>query len=192
MVRACFVAFFGAAVGVGCNPSADDGDEEQPLGVVAQAVYSGCATVSYDDTISSQYCSEEWSDSPSTSYGHGASCPDRWVVEFTGTVGSIDTFGRDGWADTWPANATDCTQARWHSNGYSYDGTSWTDLEFVTAQGSWDSGTSTCTFGVNAGQAEAIPSGITKLRVATWAYAHTRAGDIKRKARSSVLGTPCE
>ena len=113
-------------------------------------------------------------------------------MEFTGSLGSIDSWGLDGWGDTIPTTATTCTQARWQSDGYEYDGSAWTELGWVTGQGSWDSGTSTCTFVWNDDNSFALGTGITKVRVATWAYAHTRDGDIKKKARSWVMGTPCK
>lgn len=184
------IVAFGAAVGVGCNPSADGGDEQEHLGEVAQAVYPGCETVSYDDTIGSNYCSAEWSDAPSASYDHGASCPDRWVVEFTGTLSAISAWGRDGWADTVPTTYADCLQARWESDGYEYDGTSWTEIGKVTGQGWWNGGS--CSFIWDDQFADPVESGQTKVRVATYAYAHTRSGDIKKKARSWVIGSGCD
>ena len=55
--QTCFVALLGVTSGLGCGLS-PAGDDER-IGAVSQAVYPGCATVSYDDAISSNYCSAE-------------------------------------------------------------------------------------------------------------------------------------
>ena len=173
-------------VGVGCSAPPTEAED---LGQMELAVYPGCATVTADDDIySSYYCSSEWSDSPNTSYDHGASCPGRWVVEFTGAVDYISNWGQDGWGDTMPTTSTTCAQARWESDGYWYDGT-WNEMGKVTATGNWVGGVRT--WSINNSDQGDIDADATKVRVASKAWLATFPLQTKKKARSWVGGTSC-
>lgn len=178
----------GASMNFGCGAPNESSEREQDIATMEDALYAGCATVTADDDIYSSYCGSEWSDSPDTSYGHGSSCPDRWVVEFTGAL-DYTAFGNSGWADTIPTNETLCENSHWVANGYKYNGSTWTDLDWVKYSGSWSAGT--CTFVLTYDCRDDPGDGNTKFRVATKAYLHTGFGDAKRKARSHVTGTSC-
>ncbi|MFO0761266.1 MAG: hypothetical protein U0359_32605 [Byssovorax sp.] len=163
------------------------GETESGLGEV------GCTTVSTDDDINSNYCSNESSTSPDTSYDHGASCPNQYVTEFTGSVSNIADFG-EGWGDTAPTSTT-CSSSHYSIGTYAYVSGNWQASKSAKYHGSWNG--SSCDWVIDNGYSDpTTTANATKYRVAVEAYTLTVCGLLcltktKKKAKDFVFGTSC-
>ena len=171
---------------------ADDGDqvavETFDLGEAA------CATVTEDDSVVSNYCSNAGPTSPDASYDH-TGCSDQYVVEFTGSLLEIAGFEDPGWGEAMPTTQGACEISYYSAGAYRYEGSTWTLDSVSRAHGVWSGGG--CTFQYDTGYSALFwnpGSSPTKYRLAVKAY--TNSGSpffltVKKKAKARVQGTPC-
>lgn len=180
---------FGAFLLTGCDVDVDTVGDEVVGEAADELGEAACATVTADDAISDNYCGAESSISADGSYDHGTDCPTQYVVEFTGQVQNISSWG-DGWGDTLPSTQGLCEAAKYSMGIYYYNSGTWTIDDTLTVTGTWSGGA--CSFDAPT---DLPTETATKWRLAVKAWQCPTSGlcffPTTKKAKAYAYGSSC-
>jgi hypothetical protein len=151
----------------------------------------GCATVPSDATASSPPPCGTTAVVSSPSYDHGSSCPDQFVVEFTGSD-QAQVVG-EGWGEAIPTTERLCVNSYYTIGAYRrYFIAGWLPSGTTRYSGVWDAEAARCRFEPDAGYGYlTLPGGGTAYRLAVQAMGPLVCGQwgcaiVKRKARAAL------